>query len=325
MYSFCKKNGLVNCWRYLWSEWYRPGNWEMWALSAKEDFISVLRSTMIIEGHWSDVKGHELVHFNAPRLDFVGHSLITSVLPRALEKLIFLKSKNRAQYNPPWRKNFKKTWIELSKRKIPSSTAASPNPTKMTCTCPSILLNRFRLCKHLVQSFRMPPDSFFNHVQRHTTIPIWTGRPNDLLPAVMTIDSVEEDELGGLTLKEEEAEPHQSSKFERFISAPETARNQLQRSIDVLDELRGYLASQLALGNQKFANSVEKAFAGNRKMLEELRAVESKKKADKTWRKRRAPASMYFQRNDESAKFRSTFRPLASSSYSLPNTTKKKL
>ena len=63
MYEFCKNNSLVALWSYLWSEWYNEKRWPLWARSACENKVSVLRTTMIVEGHWKVIKRDFLYKF----------------------------------------------------------------------------------------------------------------------------------------------------------------------------------------------------------------------------------------------------------------------
>lgn len=48
MYQYCKKNGLRSCWAYLWSNWYKPERWKLWARCESHE-IPRLRTTMICE------------------------------------------------------------------------------------------------------------------------------------------------------------------------------------------------------------------------------------------------------------------------------------
>lgn len=48
-YDFCVKHALPSLWAYLWGNWYRSGRWELWARSTREDMISILKTTMIVE------------------------------------------------------------------------------------------------------------------------------------------------------------------------------------------------------------------------------------------------------------------------------------
>ena len=69
-----------------------------------------------------------------------------------------------------WRKDFKKEQITLEKRDIKGNYITDTE--KWICNCPSFLLNRFFLCKHLVQQsqFRITPK-FFYQIQRQGKYP----------------------------------------------------------------------------------------------------------------------------------------------------------
>ena len=48
IYQFCAKNDLREVWAYLWENWYRAGQWELWARLCYHE-IPVLKTTMILE------------------------------------------------------------------------------------------------------------------------------------------------------------------------------------------------------------------------------------------------------------------------------------
>ncbi|CAG8489830.1 1527_t:CDS:2, partial [Scutellospora calospora] len=56
-YHFCKERGLISLWRYLWCEWYGDQWWLLWARSNCENKILILKTTMIVEGHWKWICG----------------------------------------------------------------------------------------------------------------------------------------------------------------------------------------------------------------------------------------------------------------------------
>ena len=56
MYDLCRENDWVRVWNYMYLNWYRPGQWELWARSANDSEIPVLKTTMIIESHWRRIK-----------------------------------------------------------------------------------------------------------------------------------------------------------------------------------------------------------------------------------------------------------------------------
>ena len=81
MYDFCFKNDLAQVWAYLWNQWYTLNPWKLWAQST-DSAIYVLKTTMVVESLWQDLKHQHLQEFNRPRLDLVTHIIITDVLPR---------------------------------------------------------------------------------------------------------------------------------------------------------------------------------------------------------------------------------------------------
>ncbi|KAF8960518.1 hypothetical protein BDZ97DRAFT_1301650 [Flammula alnicola] len=62
MYSFCSKaRGLREAWGYLWSSWYSPKMWKLWAHSTSSSRISRLHTTMAVENFWRQLK-HNYLH-----------------------------------------------------------------------------------------------------------------------------------------------------------------------------------------------------------------------------------------------------------------------
>ncbi|KAK7026186.1 SWIM-type domain-containing protein, partial [Favolaschia claudopus] len=71
MYLFCFQRGLREVWGYMWSAWYCPAKWKLWARSTSEDFIGRWRTTMTVENFWRNLKHRTLHEFVHPRLDQV--------------------------------------------------------------------------------------------------------------------------------------------------------------------------------------------------------------------------------------------------------------
>ena len=65
MYEFCFQNDLSQAWAYLQNRWYNPKQWPLWARSA-DSAIYVLKTTMIIESFWRNLKHRNLQEFNRP-------------------------------------------------------------------------------------------------------------------------------------------------------------------------------------------------------------------------------------------------------------------
>ncbi|KAF9230573.1 hypothetical protein BU15DRAFT_30989, partial [Melanogaster broomeanus] len=80
MYMFCYQRGLREVWAYMWSSWYSPSRWPLWARSTTA-YVSRLRTTMNAENHFKQLKHHHLHHLLRPRLDQLIWILCTKVTP----------------------------------------------------------------------------------------------------------------------------------------------------------------------------------------------------------------------------------------------------
>ena len=89
MYDFCSQNDLSQTWAYLWNWWYTPKQWVLWARSA-DPAIYALKTTMVVESLWHNLKHRDLYEFNRPQLDLVTHIIITDVLPRIRKTLDYV-------------------------------------------------------------------------------------------------------------------------------------------------------------------------------------------------------------------------------------------
>jgi SWIM zinc finger len=184
MYEFCLQNDLSQVWAYLWNQWYTPDQWVLWARSANEA-IPWLKTTMVVESLWKNIKHRDLAMYNRPRLDLVTHLVIANVLPRVQRTLDYVLGHRRIGRAKPlagWQTDFRADWVDMSRvdehhlikkelrwLKAPANTkgrtkrlaeiaeeAQRPHGTyhtsleEWTCSCPSYLISRFLLCKHLV-------------------------------------------------------------------------------------------------------------------------------------------------------------------------------
>ena len=185
IYDYCFVNKLSQLWAYLWNRWYHPDQWKSWARSADEA-IPRLKTTMVVESLWRNIKHRDLAEFNRPRLDLVTHIVITSVLPRVQRRLAYIRGLRRigrATALVGWQVDFRADWLDMSRSdeqrlvekelkwlKAPAKTKgrterlaeiaeeeSRPNGIyqtdlqRWTCSCPAYLISRFLLCKHLVR------------------------------------------------------------------------------------------------------------------------------------------------------------------------------
>ena len=144
IYDFCKQYSLIRLWVYLWKEWYNDGRWELWARSTHEN-ISILKTTMFIEGHWKALKRDFLYKFFRPRLDLVTYIILLKMVPLQKRKFHQILA---GRENPDWKEQFKAEWKQPSKRNIENTYAT--NIQNWVCNCPYFLTNRFMICKYLV-------------------------------------------------------------------------------------------------------------------------------------------------------------------------------
>lgn len=90
-------------WVYLYVNWYKPGQWELWARSMNPQEIPVPGTAMVVESHWRKIKHDYLHHFNRPRIDVVLWVLTSQVVPNAINRMEAI-----CKATASWRKAFNK-------------------------------------------------------------------------------------------------------------------------------------------------------------------------------------------------------------------------
>lgn len=176
MYQFCVNNSLRVLWAYLWTNWYSPSRWYLWARSARST-IPLSKTTMKIEAHWSVIKRCYLHRFSSPRLDLMFWTLLDEVIPTQNDRLSQVLN---STISPCWWEAFKKEWnylgasderrieMRVDKNNKGKKKLADPQSTDLpgsyftevscwVCSCPAFVVSRFLMCKHLVrQVINMP-------------------------------------------------------------------------------------------------------------------------------------------------------------------------
>ena len=79
IYDFCYQHDLAQVWAYFWNQWYTQKQWKLWAQSINTA-IYALKTTMIIESLWCNLKHKHLQEFNQLCLDLVTHIIFADVL-----------------------------------------------------------------------------------------------------------------------------------------------------------------------------------------------------------------------------------------------------
>lgn len=176
-YIWCRTQNYFRLWAYLFTNWYAPEQWQLWARAVTPEKVPVLKMTMIIESHWRRIKHDYLHRFNRPRIDLACWVIVTRVVPTVLERMTALLSKNNRVARAAWRKDFKREWksLQISRVDPEGSVEYHTDPSKWTCGCKGYLLSRFLICKHIIWCFEEVPDKcqFFNEIRRQRNCPFW--------------------------------------------------------------------------------------------------------------------------------------------------------
>jgi len=186
MYGWCKARNYFRMWAYLFVNWYKPEQWQLWARSSNAHEIPVLKTTMIVEGHWRKLK-HDFLHrFNRPRIDLVVYIITSRVIPDVIDRMKAIQNGVFRKHKAGWRIAFKKEWKEMEGRVISNDalTKYHTDPYKWVCGCPAFLQSRFLTCKHIVRCYEPIADtlSFFETVRRQRTSPFWVDQQLVLRP-----------------------------------------------------------------------------------------------------------------------------------------------
>lgn len=175
MYMFCWQRGLAEVWGYLWTSWYQPSRWKLWARSTSP-YVSRLRTTMTVENHWRQLKHKHLHHLVRPRLDQLTWILITEVTPAYLARSNIMEDTHRlgrGKSLSPYQRAFKTSW-KLLRRLAVSSRTYTVNIPSWTCNCGAQKIHPHHLCKHLVQAVgQNMPVRFWREVYRRRSLPLY--------------------------------------------------------------------------------------------------------------------------------------------------------
>ena len=174
MYQFCFQRGLREVWGYLWTSWYAPKVWKLWARSTSP-YVSRLRTTMGTENFWRQLKHNYLHHTLRPRLDHLVWILINKVTPEYIARAEILEDTHRLGRSKPlstYQRYFKSAWKKLvdapaSGRKYITSIE------EWSCNCGQQKYHPQHLCKHLVQAVSPPPLIFWRQVIRRRAAPLY--------------------------------------------------------------------------------------------------------------------------------------------------------
>ena len=324
VYSWCRSRNMFRLWTYLFVNWYCPGQWELWARSANDTGIPVLKTTMIVESHWRRVKHDYLHQFNRPRIDLVAWILSHRIVPDAVFRMKAIQSGNYQVAKASWRKAFKREWVHLQGKCVEQTSLQRyhVNPRDCVCACSSFLDSRFLICKHLVHCF-LPfasPARFFCGVQRQRTPPFWVHSDLNVIPEFAENDSA----VGVADLEEvvhlEPTEPESmldngvlELDVEESLAEEGSERGSVADSSDEQSEseseygptYQAYKATMHAsldmaeeqhlMGNREFVNRHMASNASNQILVDEVNQIRNRQTMAPTWGRRRHPATRYWE------------------------------
>ena len=116
MYDFCFQHDLGQVWAYFWNCWYTLKQWKLWACSTDLAILK-LKTMMIVESLWHNLKHRDLQEFNQPHLDLVTHVIISDVLPHVhmmLDYIQNLRCIGRPKALAGWQTDFCADWVDMS-------------------------------------------------------------------------------------------------------------------------------------------------------------------------------------------------------------------
>lgn len=325
MYRFCRTRDFFRLWAYLWSNWYRPQTWKLWARAANDTEIPVLRTTMIAESHWRVIK-HDFLHrFNRPRIDMVIWVLDRFAIPRSITKLEYNLKGDFRLGRSAWRKAFKREFKKLQSKPVPKDKLEQyhTDPVKWTCGCPGFLLHRFLLCKHILACFNpvSDPCSFFWTVKRGRSPPFWQHEQLILLPEHQQMAHVPHEAEHHEDAVLSEVEDYLESRIDEDEDESEevgdddgsgddgddedaAAEHTLTtRAVDAETTFR-YLADligdQRGKGNREFVeravNSMDKLLASGKDLVGDVERLRNQRTMPATWGgKHKHPATMFYK------------------------------
>jgi hypothetical protein len=202
MYTFCYLRGLREVWGYLWTSWYSPKRWELWARSTSA-LISRLRTTMNVEAFWKVLRHNYLHDAARPRLDQLVWILIHEVTPTHFTQVLQLDDLVRAGRSRPlttYQKYMKTKWKKLESQPVSNKEYDTSVPS-WTCNCGSQKYDCHSLCKHLVQRVGTLPARFWQEIYRRRTVPIYRHPElvDKALGTTKSDSSASEDDSGTVT------------------------------------------------------------------------------------------------------------------------------
>ncbi|KAJ6602810.1 hypothetical protein DFH09DRAFT_1270635 [Mycena vulgaris] len=261
------------------------------------------------KSHWRRIKHDFLHHFHMPRCDLLAWILIVKLAPTFYRKLDrLLTDTGRYRELSSWRKDFKRAWRRLERTPItlPVNPAYKTDAKKMLCTCPSLPVSRFLLCKHVVQGVEPVPPVFFLEVKRQRTAPFWTHPSLRPVLDVSAPDQSSEDVGSEMTRADVDANASLDSDDDddyNFVDTqPDGDRRTfveaMDENIDLIVEFAKGLKFQRQFRDQRMLQALEREGASFLRLAraclgKEKRLTSTRGPAPSTWDKSAGSAMFY--------------------------------
>lgn len=275
--SFFATRQNVHLQEYMMTCWYDTANWNLWG-RRHDRKVSITRTTMKVEAHWSLLKRLFLMKFNRPRVDLLVHIVGTRLLVKVHNDYDAMKNGLK---KPSWWKSFVKTWKKCREAST-SVTSYNTRRDLFVCSCPQWQKGLFFLCKHLVQN---DPCPFYNQVTINRSPPFL------LIDTASTrvranIDSEDRADLS-IPLQEQDVDMGPIHVPNSYVDGEETStvedayediRDLLRWSIEHVDDLHRSSAGDSQL---QFIN--RNVLRGLRKYKTDVLLSQNARHADRTW------------------------------------------
>ena len=85
MYLYCRQRSLQELWAYMYTSWYQPSQWVLWARSASPRLFR-FRTTMACENFFKQLKHHFLHHVHRARLDHLIYIIVVNLIPSYMQR-----------------------------------------------------------------------------------------------------------------------------------------------------------------------------------------------------------------------------------------------
>ncbi|CDO92676.1 unnamed protein product [Kluyveromyces dobzhanskii CBS 2104] len=199
---------------YLFNQYYNFASFKLMSRVGKPGFFSVLRTSMMCESYFNQLKSWNLSGSRSHRFDTLTYILLNKELPKIKENIRITKKfekdydstclvQNHKKYLPTWRKQWIIEWKNLG-HKLNSSQGAQylqecqhygTDMTLWICGCDEMKISSSSTCIHLAASYRQKYPLYYGYALQRF------GKRNNFLPLIQheTLQITSHDKKEGKT------------------------------------------------------------------------------------------------------------------------------